>query len=118
MRSRKRLRAEAGCVTKTSQQLGCNPGKNTTSGSTIPSRSCAVPPTGVELPQDLAENSKVRKWDDAHSDAFEVLNQVDNARLVALIEQWPVLSDRVKDEILKLAEHDKATKLPRECGAE
>ena len=77
-----------------------------------------VPPTGAELPQDLAGNSKVREWDDAHSDALAVLNQVDDARLVALIEQWPVLSDRVKDEILKLAEHDKATKLPRECVAE
>ena len=70
-----------------------------------------MPPVGAEQSRDLAGKSTVGDEGDALSDARGVLCQVDDARLVALIEQWPTLSDRVKGEILKLAEYDQTTEV-------
>lgn len=52
------------------------------------------------------ENQSVDGHRDALSDARDVLNRIDDVRLVTLIERWSLLSERVKDEIWGLAEYD------------
>lgn len=55
---------------------------------------------------------------DALSDAREVLNRIDDARLIELVERWSSLSESVKDEIWQLVEHDQNDQILDERSAE
>lgn len=78
----------------------------------------SVPPQGAEQSRDSVGKSTVGDGDDAHSDAREVLCRIDDVRLIALVERWSLLSERVKAEILELAGDDQndQTKIAMRSG--